>query len=292
MIPSSYATDAIGLGLWFATIGFYLLIFVYLYFFKWRQTKNIFLLCLGVFFLCLTVGRGFFMFNDFFLVPEIFPISTDSPLLYALINPMYWGVPLPWIVWINPLYWRLGSFWEWIALGWLTVGISITLIDNKTLRRIVPVIPLLAAFVIILLPEDLLFSFGIGQINYFAPEFIFTQQPLITFLNYEFPTLLGFIYQPSGWAYIVMNYGLAAIYAITVPLIFFYVAWQGIGTIRKRGLLLGFGFTIYYVGRVIQATLIKTYLPEVISTILAPALAMIALVLIYYGIRYEEVEKK
>jgi hypothetical protein len=290
MIPSSYATDAIGLGLWFATIGFYLLIFVYLYFFKWRQAKNIFLLSLGMFFLCLTVGRVFFIVNDFLLVPEVLPISTYPILLYILVNPMYWGIPLQWIVWINPWYWRLGSFWEWIALGWLTVGMSMTLIEKKILRMIVPVIPFLAAFIILLVPENLLFSFEIGQINYFVPEFIFTQQPLIAYLNYAFPTLWGFIFQPSGLVYIIMNYALAALYAIMIPLIFFYVAWQGIGTIRKRGLLLGFGFTIYYVGRVIQATLIRTYLPTAFSIILAPALAMIALILIYYGIRYEEVE--
>nr|MDO8082708.1 hypothetical protein [Candidatus Freyarchaeota archaeon] len=275
MIPGSYATESVGLGLWFATIGFYLLISVYLYFFKWRQTKNIFLLCLGVFFLCLAVGRVFFIVNDFFLVPEVFPINMNSLLVYALINPWYW---------------RLGSFWEWIALGWLTVGMSITLIENKILQRTVPVIPFLAAFIIILVPENLLFSFGIGQLNYFVPEFIFLQQPLIAYLYYEIPILTGFIFQPSGMVYFIMNYVLAALYAIMVPLIFFWVAWQGIGTIRKRALLLGFGFTIYYVGRVIQATLIRTYLPTALSIILAPALAMIALILIYYGIRYEEVE--
>lgn len=275
MIPSSYATESIGLGLWFATIGFYLLISVYLYFFKWKQTKNIFLLCLGVFFLCLAVGRIFFMVNDFFLVPEIFPIDMNSLLVYALINPWYW---------------RLGSFWEWIALGWLTVGMSITLIENKILQRTVPVIPFLAAFIIVLVPENLLFSLGIGQLHYFMPELIFLQQPLIVYLYYNIPILTGFILQASGMVYISMNYVLAALYAIMIPLIFFWVAWQGIGTIRKRALLLGFGFTIYYVGRVVQAALIRTYLPTDLTIILAPALAMIALVLIYYGIRYEEVE--
>jgi hypothetical protein len=275
MIPGSYATESIGLGLWFATIGFYLLISIYLYFFKWKQTKNIFLLCLSVFFLCLTVGRVFFIVNDFFLVPEIFPTGMNFLFVYALVNPWYW---------------RLGSFWEWIALGWLTVGMSITLIENRILQRTVPVIPFLAAFIIILAPENLLFSFGIGQIHYFVPELIFLQQPLVVYLYYEIPILTGFIFQPSGIVYVSMNYVLAALYAIMVPLIFFWVAWQGIGTIRKRALLLGFGFTIYYVGRVIQAALIRTYLPTALSIILAPALAMIALILIYYGIRYEEVE--
>lgn len=275
MIPSSYATEAVGLGLWFATIGFYLLISVYLYFFKWRQTKNIFLLCLGAFFLCLTVGRVFFMINDFFLVPEIFPVDMTFRFVYALINPWYW---------------RLGSFWEWIALGWLTVGMTITLIESKILQRIVPLIPFLAAFIMILTPENLLFSFGIGQLHYFVPELIFIQQPLMMYLYYETPILTGFIFQPSGMIYISVNYVLAALYAIMIPLIFFWVAWQGIGTIRKRALLLGLGFTIYYVGRVIQATLIRACLPTAFSIILAPALAMIALILIYYGIRYEEME--
>ncbi|MEM2144286.1 MAG: hypothetical protein QW279_02920 [Candidatus Jordarchaeaceae archaeon] len=275
MIPSSYATESVGLGLWFATIGFYLLISVYLYFFKWKQTKNIFLLCLGVFFLCLAIGRVFFIINDFFLVPEIFPIDMTFRFVYALINPWYW---------------RLGSFWEWIALGWLTVGMTITLIESKIPQRIVPIIPFLAAFIMILTPENLLFSFGIGQLHYFAPELIFIQQPLMVYLYYEIPILTGFIFQPSGMIYISVNYVLAALYAIMIPLIFFWVAWQGIGTIRKRALLLGLGFTIYYLGRVIQATLIRTYLPTAFSIILAPALAMIALILIYYGIRYEEME--
>jgi hypothetical protein len=275
MIPSSYATESVGLGLWFAIIGFYLLIAVYLYFFKWKQTKNIFLLCLGVFFLCLAVGRVFFIINDFFLVPEVFPIDITFRFVYALINPWYW---------------RLGSFWEWIALGWLSIGMTITLMENKILQKIVPVVPFLAAFIIILTPENLLFSPGIGQLHYFAPGLILIQQPLTTYLYYEIPILTGFIFQPSGMIYVSVNYVLAALYAIMIPLIFFWVAWQGIGTIRKRALLLGLGFTIYYVGRVIQATLIRTYLPTAFSIILAPALAMIALILIYYGIRYEEME--
>ncbi|MEM3587570.1 MAG: hypothetical protein QXO71_09640 [Candidatus Jordarchaeaceae archaeon] len=275
MIPSSYAMESIGLGLWFATTSFYLLISIYLYFFKWKKTKNIFLLCLGVFFLCLAVGRAFFMVNDFLLVPEVFLISTNFPIFYALINPWYW---------------RLGSFWEWIALGWLTVGVSLTLLENRILQRIVPIVPFLAAFIIILAPESLLFSFGIGQLHHFMPELIFLQQPIIVYLHYMIPILLGFIFQPSGAVYFLTNYVLAASYAIVIPLIFFWVAWQGIGTIRKRALLLGFGFTIYYVGRVIQATLIRTYLPTVLSVILAPAVAMVALILIYYGIHYEEVE--
>ncbi|MGQ9721941.1 MAG: hypothetical protein ACUVXA_11535 [Candidatus Jordarchaeum sp.] len=276
MIPSGYMLDSIGLGLWFATISFYLLLFVYLYFFKWRQTKNIFLLSLGVFFICLAIGRIFFMIHDFFLVPTVIPV---------------YGGALHYFV-INPWYWRLGSFWEWIALGWLTLGMTMTLLEKRWLQRIIPVIPFIASFVILLVPEDLLFSFELEQLNYFVPQFIFTENPLITYLNFgissQIPMINGFLYQPSGMVYVTTNYFLAALYALIIPLIFFYVAWQGIGTIRKRALLLGFGFTIYYVGRVLQATLIRTYLPTALSIILAPALAMIALILIYYGIRYEE----
>ncbi len=279
VIPSGYVLDSIGLGVWFATISFYLLLFIYLYFFKWRQTKNIFLLSLGVFFICLAIGRIFFMVHDFFLVPNVFLISINPLFGYFLINPWYW---------------RLGSFWQWIALGWLTVGMTMTLIENRILQRIIPVIPFIAAFVILLVPEDLLFSFELEQLNYFVPQFIFLQDPLITYLNFgissQIPIITGFLYQPSGMVYVATNYVTAALYALIIPLIFFYVAWQGIGTIRKRALLLGFGFTIYYVGRVIQATLIRTYLSTPLSIILAPALAMIALILIYYGIRYEEFE--
>ncbi|MHA1580333.1 MAG: hypothetical protein ACTSUQ_11995 [Candidatus Freyarchaeota archaeon] len=279
MIPSGYITETIGLGLWFATISFYLLLFIYLYFFKWRKTKNVFLLALGVFFICLAIGRGFFIVHDFFMVPEVLPIYT---------NPLF-GCFL-----INPWYWRLGSFWQWIALGWLTVGMAMTLIENRVLQRIIPVIPFIVAFVILLFPEGMLFSFRLEQLNYFVPQFIFIEDPLILYLHYGFtsqiPLIMGFLYQPSGVVYITTNYVLAALYALIVPLIFFYVAWQGIGAIRKRALLLGFGFTIYYAGRVVQAALVRAYLSTPLSTIFAPALAMIALILLYYGIRYEEIE--
>jgi len=279
MIPSGYITETIGLGLWFATISFYLLLFIYLYFFKWRKTKNVFLLALGVFFICLAIGRGFFIVHDFFMVPEVLLIYTNPLFGYFLINPWYW---------------RLGSFWQWIALGWLTVGMVMTLIENRVLQRIIPVIPFIAAFVILLVPEGMLFSFKLEQLNYFVPQFIFIEDPLIIYLHYGFtsqiPLIMGFLYQPSGMVYITTNYVLAALYALIVPLIFFYVAWQGIGVIRKRALLLGFGFTIYYAGRVVQAALVRAYLSTPLSTILAPALAMIALILLYYGIRYEEIE--
>ncbi|MEM2135305.1 MAG: hypothetical protein QXG44_10690 [Candidatus Jordarchaeaceae archaeon] len=279
MIPSGYVLDSIGLGLWSINISLYLLLFIYLYFFKWRRTKNVFLLSLGVFFLSLTIGRIFFVIYDFYLVPSVYLLSLDPLFGFFLINPWFW---------------RLGSFWEWIALGWLTLGMVLTLLENKILQRVIPILPFIAAFAILLVPENLFFSFEIELLNYFVPQFIFLEDPIITFLNFgvssQIPIIAGFLYQPSGTIYISLNYVLAAIYAIIIPLIFFYVAWQGIGTIRKRALLLGFGFTIYYVGRVLQAALIKTYLSTLLSIVLAPALAMIALILIYYGIRYEEIE--
>ncbi|MFQ5833644.1 MAG: hypothetical protein ACE5H4_13130 [Candidatus Thorarchaeota archaeon] len=82
--------------------------------------------------------------------------------------------------------------------------------------------------------------------------------------------------------------GAGAVYALFIPLLFWYLAWQSGGILRKSNLLLGLGFFVLFAGRVIHAA--RHVLADVvfagsytISGVLAPGLIVIGLILIATG---------
>jgi hypothetical protein len=81
--------------------------------------------------------------------------------------------------------------------------------------------------------------------------------------------------------------GAGAIYALFIPLLFWYLAWQSGGILRKSNFMLGIGFMILFAGRVIHAARhalhINLILSYTISGVLAPGLIVIGLILIATG---------
>lgn len=81
--------------------------------------------------------------------------------------------------------------------------------------------------------------------------------------------------------------GAGLIYALFIPLLFWYLAYQSGGILRKSNFLLGVGFMVLFAGRVLHAGRhalhINSILSYTISGVLAPGLIVIGLILIATG---------
>ncbi|MHA1608078.1 MAG: hypothetical protein ACTSWP_11205 [Candidatus Freyarchaeota archaeon] len=288
MIPEQYVSSTLIIGLWFTVVGYYFLLFFYLTFFKWRKDRNLFHLSLAVFFITLAIGRGFFIVYDFYARPWIIPLTLGAFSSMTVPYPQF----VPAVFTYSPWSWRLGSFWQWVSVAFIVLGTSYVWFENKWVRRTLHIPPFIIAALLILLPENMLFGYGIDTINLYMPPF--SAEPYEKFLVWlgfdpfspYFPLKCVIAYQPSGTIYLTINYVLASLYSIFVPLLFFYIAWQGVGVIRRKALLMGFGFTTYYIGRAVQAAIIKAMLGEWVI-FLAPMIVFLSLILITAGVQYE-----
>ncbi|NWF96708.1 MAG: hypothetical protein HXY34_11260 [Candidatus Thorarchaeota archaeon] len=99
------------MGLWFLVVGYYFFLFIFLLFFRWRNSRNPFQLAMALFFLLLAVGRVFYFIGDFFADPKSMP--TNPPGLTPFLNPSSLeGVLGQWL--------GIGGFFEWMALAVLS----------------------------------------------------------------------------------------------------------------------------------------------------------------------------
>ncbi|MFW9767744.1 MAG: hypothetical protein ACFFF9_06300 [Candidatus Thorarchaeota archaeon] len=86
---------------------------------------------------------------------------------------------------------------------------------------------------------------------------------------------------------VLLSGSAGAIYALFIPLLFWYLAWQSGGNLRKSNLFLGLGFFVLFAGRVIHAG--RYLLSDMafgsitIPGVLAPGLIVIGLILIAAG---------
>lgn len=283
MIPPQYVPYTFAIGLWFTVMGYYVLLFLYLFLFKWRKDRNFFNLSLSLFFLALAIGRAFFLLYDFYDKPTVIPLtyvlsSSYTPFVEAVFICSTWS-------------WRLASFWEWLSLSFISLGIAYAWLENRWLRRALHVPPLLAGLILLLLPGELLFNYVIDEVRFLAPPLDPESQGTLFWLGFDpfspwFPQRLALVYQPSGAVYFAINYVLSSIYSVFIPLLFFYVALNSVGVIRKKAFLLGVGFICYYAGRTMQAAIVKSLLGE-IAIFISPAIIVLSLILITSGVQYE-----
>ncbi|MFW9807752.1 MAG: hypothetical protein ACFFE6_00100 [Candidatus Thorarchaeota archaeon] len=98
--------------------------------------------------------------------------------------------------------------------------------------------------------------------------------------------LLGFVSLDSATR-VLLSGSAGAVYALFIPLLFWYLAWQSGGNLRKSNLFLGLGFFVLFAGRVIHAG--RYLLSDLvfgsvtIPGVLAPGLIVIGLILIAVG---------
>jgi hypothetical protein len=150
----------------------------------------------------------------------------------------------------NILWWRIGTCIQWFALGFLALLIGYLLLDNLYHQIIVAIPPPVIAILVLVVPEALILT-------------------------------------PGAVFRVIINYALAPIYAIFVPALFFYLAYNSVGTIRIGSVLNGIGFLVLYAGRVLASELVQQALTPWVSAILAPGLVILSLLIISYGNQYE-----
>ncbi|MFW9974956.1 MAG: hypothetical protein ACFFDQ_06815 [Candidatus Thorarchaeota archaeon] len=98
--------------------------------------------------------------------------------------------------------------------------------------------------------------------------------------------VLGFI-PLDATTRILVSGTAGAIYALFIPLLFWYLAWQSGGMLRRSNLFLGLGFFVLFAGRVIHAA--RYFLADMvfgsvtIPGVMAPGLIVIGLILIAAG---------
>jgi hypothetical protein len=142
--------------------------------------------------------------------------------------------------------WRIGEVLQWIALTFIMLAVTMRIFGNRFLKFVIPIIPVICALFFIVLPDDI--------------------------------TIMG----SAGPVIFVLNDIIAPIFAIVIPLIYFYVAVQSAGVIRNSSLLIAGGFLIYYLGRVLY-TLFVYGIPNSAGMILAPGIVIIGLLVMTSG---------
>jgi uncharacterized membrane protein len=85
----------------------------------------------------------------------------------------------------------------------------------------------------------------------------------------------------------LLSGGAGLVYALFIPLLFWYLAYQSGGILRKSNFMLGIGFLVLFAGRVLHAARHflnnGAILSYTISGVLAPGLIVIGLILIATG---------
>jgi hypothetical protein len=150
---------------------------------------------------------------------------------------------------IDFLWWRLGTSIQWFGLAFLALLIGYLLLDNQYHQIIIAIPPPVVAILVLVVEKKVIF--------------------------------------PGTIFHIIINYALAPIYAIFIPALFFYLAYNSVGTIRYGSILNGIGFFVLYAGRVIASELVKQAVAPWVSAILAPGLVILSLLIISYGNQYE-----
>jgi hypothetical protein len=214
-------------GLWFLVVGYYFFIFIFLLFFRWKNTRNPFQFAMALFFLLLAIGRCFYFVGDFY---------ADPRSLSAGLTP-YLGVSDFWLM--------AGSFIQWMALATLSATAGFMIFGKRW-----------------------------AEIAFSVPAIVIG-------------VVLGFVPLDSTTRGLLSG-GAGAVYALFIPLLFWYLAWQSGGRLRRSNILLGLGFFILFAGRVIHA--IRYPMADVmfggsvaIPGVIAPGLIVIGLIIIATG---------
>ena len=214
-------------GLWFLVVGYYFFIFIFLLFFRWRNTRNPFQFAMALFFLLLAIGRCFYFVGDFY---------ADPRSLSGALTP-FLGVSDFWLM--------AGSFIQWMALATLSATAGFMIFGKRW-----------------------------AEIAFSVPAIVIG-------------IFLGFVPLDSTTRGLLSG-GAGIVYALFIPLLFWYLAWQSGGKLRRSNILLGLGFFILFAGRVIHA--IRYPMADVmfggsvaIPGVIAPGLIVIGLILIATG---------
>jgi hypothetical protein len=268
------------MGLYFIIVGYFILLFFYFTFIRFRTSKKIYWLFFSLFFLCFGIGRIFFVIYYFF-GPELFTGTNDVEVVAFLM-----------------MNYRLATFFTWMGTACAVGVLGILLFppesqskettgkksitswfktrnNQKVITRIgLIIIPIIIGILALLLSDGL----------FMDPDFL-TDYPgisvdlvTIQFGSWEYPLgrfLLNFIFLP--------------LFVTIIPFIFLYLAWKTFGVLRKSYVFNDIGFFLYFIGRILQGALDVAALPHLRAT-LPPLIILLSLLILVIANNYEQLK--
>ncbi|MHA1733737.1 MAG: hypothetical protein ACTSU5_17460 [Promethearchaeota archaeon] len=224
--------DSLSLGVFFTVVGYLWLCFVYFFLIRWRSSRKPYWMYFGLFFFFLAISRGFFIVHDFYYT------EGEAHLQF----------------------WRVATVFGWCAVSMLAGLLAILIFPAvkkeggegtgkggnllfgrfeksqvyRILRVVIPILPLVLALVVAVMPAEL----------------IATQQEA---------QAMGITFHPSVVPdYPIGRFGLNYVFlpliTVLVPVAFFSLGYRSVGVIRRSLYLNGAGFLFYYLGRALQST--------------------------------------
>jgi len=119
------ALDTVIIGGWFVIIGYLFLLAIYFFYFRFRESRNLFHLGFGFFFLLLGVARAFFLAYDFYE--------------------------------LNVIWWKLGTTFSWMAIFSIFLGLVYQILEDRRLQVLTSLPPLVIAVLVMILPQELVY---------------------------------------------------------------------------------------------------------------------------------------
>lgn len=191
--------------------------------------------------------------NLFHLGFGIFFLLLGVARAFFLVYDFYSANPLWLVVW-----WRIGTAVSWAAIFAMILSLAYVIIEEKLMLQIaIALPPLIVSILVIALPTELIYP---GTV-------------------------------PTPIAYMAFNYVLLPIYSIVLPLLFFDIGRKLSGPLRRSNFLIGGGFLLYYLGRVLQSGTVVAFLDQIILGLgitIAPLFVFLALILIALGVLTEK----
>ncbi|MFX1571600.1 MAG: hypothetical protein ACFFB0_02545 [Promethearchaeota archaeon] len=269
--------DALEMGLYFVIVGYFFLLFFYFLFIRFRTSKKLYWLFFSVLFLCLGIGRIFFIVYYFF-APELYTETNDAEVVAFLM-----------------FNYRMATFFTWIGIASAVGVLGILLfppdtekVDSETsvkdwfrnksnikylIRLGLIIIPVIIGILALTLSDSL----------FIDPDFLDTYDITINPITVNI----------GGWEYpigrLLLNFVFLPIFVALIPFIFLYLAWKTFGVLRKSYALNAIGFFLYFIGRISQGVLDIAGLPHV-GAILPPLLILLSLLLMVIANNYEQLK--
>jgi len=119
------ALDTLIIGGWFVIIGYFFLLAVYFFYFRFRESRNLFHLGFGFFFLLLGVARAFFLAYDFYE--------------------------------LNVSWWKLGTAFSWMAIFAIFLGLVYQILGDHRLQVLTSLPPIVIAVLVLVLPPEMVY---------------------------------------------------------------------------------------------------------------------------------------
>ncbi|MFX0011962.1 MAG: hypothetical protein ACFE9R_16730 [Candidatus Hermodarchaeota archaeon] len=265
-------------SLYYVIVGYYVLIFFYFLLMRYRTSRKLYWLFLSILFVCLAVGRIFFIVY-YFYTPELQGSISDAELVAELM-----------------LYYRLATFATWLGIACL-MGVLGTLIfppltgviktnsdtfssklksilRNKNVRYVLKIILIITPIIIAILALTL--SDALFMDPDFVDDYGVDPASLITIFGY-----------PVGRA--VLNFILLPLFVAIIPFMFIYLAVKTFGVLRRSYALNAIGFFLYFLGRILQGLLDMMGAFNT-RAILPPLLILLSLLIIVIANSYEQLK--